>query len=159
MIDPRDFRATLARFATGITIVTTRAGGEVHGITVNAFMSVSLDPPLVLVSIDRAANANRLLRESGRYGVSILSQGQDAYSTHFAGRVRPDLEVRFTDVGGVPLIAGALAHLVCRIVQTVEAGDHTLFIGEVEHLAHRDGRPLVYFGGRYAHLDELHVLG
>lgn len=157
MVDPREFRTTLGRFATGITVVTTRVGEEVHGMTVNAFMSVSLKPPLVLVSIDRKAKGNALLRQSGRYGVSILADDQHHHSNHFAGRVQLEHAVRLIDVHGIPLVEGALAHLVCRVVDIVEAGDHTLFIGEVEHLAHREGKPLLYYAGRYAQLGDLHI--
>lgn len=157
MIDPRDFRNTLGRFATGITVVTTRVGEEVHGMTVSAFMSVSLEPPLVLVSIDRQAKGNELLRKSGRYGVSVLAHGQHHHSNHFAGRVQLERSVELMDIQGMPLVEGALAHLVCRVVDTVEAGDHTLFIGEVEYLAHREGKPLLYYAGRYAQLGDLHV--
>ncbi len=157
MIDSREFRTTLGRFATGITVVTIRLGEEVHGITVNAFTSVSLEPPLVLVSIDRKARANALLRQSGRYGVSILGHDQHRHSNHFAGRVQLEDQIDLVEVEGMPLVKGALAHLICRVLQTVEAGDHSLFIGEVEHLAHREGKPLLYYAGRYAHLSDLHV--
>ena len=153
MIDPREFRMTLGRFATGVTVVTARLGEDVHGITVNAFMSVSLEPPLVLVSIDRQAKANRLLRASGRYGVSVLAEDQEPHSDHFAGRPSA-LSVALQEVAGVPTVRGALAQLVCRTEQIVEAGDHTLFVGLVEHLSYREGKPLLYFAGRYAHLAE-----
>lgn len=152
-VDPLEFRNTLGRFGTGVTVVTVQQGEEVRGITVNAFMSVSLEPPLVLVSIDKNANSHALLAESGRYGVSILSEHQEAMSNLFAGRPDESIEVHYEHVDGFPLIRGALAHLVCRTVDAHEAGDHTLYIGEVEHLSYQDeGKPLLYFGGRYGRL-------
>lgn len=153
-VDPVEFRNTLGRFATGVTVITVPQGEEVRGITVNAFMSVSLEPPLVLVSIDKKANTHALLAASERYGVSILSEQQEAMSNLFAGRPDESIEVHYEHVDGFPLIHGALAHLVCRKVEAHEAGDHTLYIGEVEHLSYQgDGKPLLYFGGRYGRLE------
>ena len=153
-VDPLEFRNTLGRFGTGITVVTVQQGEEVRGITVNAFMSVSLKPPLVLVSIDKNANSHALLAQSERYGVSILSEHQEVVSNLFAGRPDASIEVHYEHVAGFPLIHGALAQLVCRTVEAHEAGDHTLYIGEVEHLTYRDDeKPLLYFGGRYGRLE------
>ena len=153
-VDPYQFRNTLGRFGTGVTVVTVQQGEEVRGITVNAFMSVSLEPPLVLVSIDKSANSHALLAESERYGVSILSEHQEAMSNLFAGRPDESIEVHYEYADGFPLIRGALAHLVCRTVEAHEAGDHTLYIGQVEHLSYQDdGKPLLYFGGRYGRLE------
>ncbi len=152
-INPLEFRNTLGRFGTGVTVVTVQQGEEVRGITVNAFMSVSLAPPLVLVSIDKSANSHALLASSERYGVSILSEAQEAMSNLFAGRPDESIEVHYEYKDGFPLIRGALAHLVCRTVEAHEAGDHTLYIGEVEHLSYQDGKPLLYFGGRYGRLE------
>ncbi|MDW8325069.1 MAG: flavin reductase family protein [Anaerolineales bacterium] len=150
---PRDFRNTLGRFATGVTIITTEHEGRTHGMTANAFVSVSLDPPLVLVSIDNRANIHRLLPVTGRYGVSILAEGQEKHSNHFAGRRVEGLTVNFIRKHEMPLIEGALAHLVCRVVEAHPGGDHTLYIGQVEYLDWRDGRPLVFFSGQYRGLD------
>lgn len=157
MIDPRTFRATMGRFATGVTVVSMRQDDIVHGITVNAFMSVSLDPPLVAVCIDKRANAHQTLLESDRYGVSVLQHDQEALSDYFAGRAVGELPDPFVELDGFPVIGGALAQMVCRIADAHEAGDHTLFIGHIESLARRRGRPLLYVGGRYAHVDELEL--
>ncbi|KIX84726.1 flavin reductase family protein [Thermus filiformis] len=148
-IDPVHFRRTLGRFATGVTVVTVRTGEEVHGMTANAFLSVSLEPPLVLVSVDRKARTHGRLLEAGRYGVSVLSEEQREVSERFAGRGGEGAEVAFVERAGVPLLAGALAHVVARVVEAHPAGDHTLFLGEVEHLDYREGRPLLYYAGRY----------
>ena len=153
-VSPSEFRNTLGRFATGITVVTVQEGEEVRGITVNAFTSVSLEPPLILVSIDKKANSHALLAQSERYGVSILSEHQEAMSNLFAGRPDESIEVHYDHVDGFPLVHGALAQLVCRKVEAHEAGDHTLYIGEVERLSYQDeGKPLLYFGGRYGRLE------
>lgn len=149
MIDPRDFRRTMGRFATGITVVTMRAGGQVYGITVNAFMSVSLKPPLIAVCIDKAAQAHATLLDSDRFGVSVLRAGQEALSDRFAGRPARSVEDPFEELDGFPVVAGGLAQLVCRRYAVTDAGDHSLFLGEVEALAAFEGRPLIYFQGRY----------
>lgn len=143
----------MGRFVTGVTVVTTRLGERVHGMTANAFLSVSIDPPLILVSVSQRARMHGYLLEAGRYGVSILSEDQEAVSDHFAGRVREGLDLQFEERGDIPLIAGALAQVVARVVEAHPVGDHTLFIGEVEHLFHREGRPLCYYAGRYGRLE------
>jgi flavin reductase (DIM6/NTAB) family NADH-FMN oxidoreductase RutF len=152
-IDPLDFRRTLGRFASGITVITTRHEGDVHGMTANAFVSVSLDPPLVLVSVDNRARMNEVLPKSGRYGVSILSDRQEDMSQHFAGRPKEGVEVPFIEREGIPLIDGALAHLVCEVVDEHPAGDHTLYIGRVEYLDYHDGAPLLFYTGTYRNLE------
>lgn len=157
MIDPRTFRTTLGRFATGITVVSMRQGGEIHGITVNAFLSVSLVPPLVAVCIDRRANAHQTLLETERYGVSVLRHDQRELSNHFAGRPVGQVPEPFTELAGFPVIEGALAQLVCRTVDAHEAGDHTLFIGRVEALTNEDGKPLLYYAGQYAIVGEIEL--
>ena len=153
-IEPREFRNALGKFATGITVVTvtSRRDDEVRGITVNAFMSLSLAPPLVAVCIDKRANAHARLRESEVYGVSILAAEQMAHSNTFAGVPADGLEPAFERLGEAMVLEGALAQLACRVRQVVDAGDHSLFIGEVEALRYREGEPLLYYGGRYATL-------
>ena len=151
-VDPREFRNTLGRFATGVTVVTMVDGSDVHGITVNAFMSVSLKPPLVLISIDARANAHATLMEGKRYGVSVLRHDQDALSNHFAG-APGDVEPRFVDLDGLPVIDGAIAQIACTIEDRVDAGDHTLFVGRVDALTQNDGDPLLYYQGSYGALE------
>ncbi len=152
-INSSDFKSTLGRFATGVTVVTFLHNEQVRGITVNAFMSVSLKPPLVLVSIDKNASSHNLLKQSERYGVSILSEEQEALSNHFAGWTVAGLKPSFDYVAGMPLLKGAVAQLLCRIVGAHEAGDHTLFIGEVESLSWRDAKPLLYYASKYGRLE------
>ena len=145
------FRRTLGMFATGVTVLTTRSGETVHGMTANAFMSVSLRPPLVLVSVDRRARMSNLLHEGTRFGVNVLEAGQTILSDRFAGRVLVDeeLEPRFELVRETPLVEGALAHLVARVVRSYWGGDHSLFLGQVEYARYGEGEPLLFHGGRY----------
>jgi flavin reductase (DIM6/NTAB) family NADH-FMN oxidoreductase RutF len=147
------FRKTLGMFATGVTVLTARVGEQVHGMTANAFMSVSLRPPLVLVSIDRRARMGALLHEGTRFGVSVLEARQATLSDHFAGRVADgEDEPRFELVHETPLVEGALAHLVARVVRSYWGGDHSLFLGQVEFARYGEGRPLLFHGGRYERL-------
>jgi flavin reductase (DIM6/NTAB) family NADH-FMN oxidoreductase RutF len=145
------FRRTLGMFATGVTVLTTRSGETVHGMTVNAFMSVSLRPPLVLVSVDRRARMSNLLHEGTRFGVNVLEAGQAILSDRFAGRVvvDEDVEPRLELVHDTPLVEGALAHLVARVVRSYWGGDHSLFLGQVEYARYGEGEPLLFHGGRY----------
>lgn len=152
-VDPGEFRQALGRFASGITVITTVFEGSMRGMTANAFVSVSLDPPLVLISVDNRAHMHEILPESGRYGVSILSDQQEALSQHFAGRPPEGLEIPFVERNGMPLLDGALVHLVCRVVAKHPAGDHTLYVGEVEYLSHQDGAPLLFYTGSYSYLE------
>jgi flavin reductase (DIM6/NTAB) family NADH-FMN oxidoreductase RutF len=152
-IDPREFRHTLGRFATGVTIVTTEAEGQVHGMTANAFVSVSLDPPLVMVSVDNRARMINYLTASQRYGVSILAENHEPFSNHFAGHPVAGLEIPLVKKHGMALLDGAVGHLVTSVVQTILAGDHTLYVGQVEYLWWQDERPLLFYAGRYRKLN------
>ncbi len=144
------FRRTLGMFATGVTVITTRAGDQVHGMTANAFMSVSLRPPLILISVDRRARMNGLLREGVRFGVSVLEEHQADLSDRFAGRIpQGELEPTWEVVRDTPLVEGALAHLVARVVRSYWGGDHSLFLGHVEYVRYGEGTPLLFHGGRY----------
>jgi flavin reductase (DIM6/NTAB) family NADH-FMN oxidoreductase RutF len=143
-------RRTLGMFATGVTVVTTLKGEQVHGMTANAFMSVSLDPPLVLVSIDRRTKMCGLLYEGSHYGVSVLCETQSALSDRFAGRAGEGLqEPRFELVRETPLVEGALAHFVASVVRSYWGGDHSLFLGRVQYARQHSGAPLLFHGGRY----------
>lgn len=148
-----EFRRTLGMFPTGVTIITTQEGGQVHGMTANAFMSVSLRPPLVLISVDRRAKMHGLLHEGSRYGISVLGDEQEALSDHFAGRPLDDPpEARFLIVRDTPLVEGAVAQLVARVVRSYWGGDHSLFLGQVEYARASEGAPLLFHGGRYEHV-------
>ena len=155
-IDPDEFRAALGRFATGVTILTVRdANGHDHGMTVSAFCSVSLVPSLVLACIDHSTDMFGILPQTTHFGINILAEGQEALSRRFA-----ELEAgRFDAIGysrgesGVVLLDEALAHLECRVVAQQAAGDHDIFVGEVESATYRQDRPLLYYRGGYAQLE------
>jgi flavin reductase (DIM6/NTAB) family NADH-FMN oxidoreductase RutF len=149
-----ELRQVMGRFATGVTVVTTLERETIHGMTANAFLSVSLRPPLVLVSLGRC-KMNEMLPRTGRYGISVLSHSQEHLAAHFAGqRVSPQ-EPSFTWRAGLPLIEGALAHIVCQVIEAHPAGDHVLWIGEVAELSHDDGEPLLFYTGRFGTMREL----
>ena len=149
-IDPRELRNACGCFATGITVVTTEVDGEAHGMTANAFMSVSLDPPLIVVSVDKRAQLHDLLPKSMRYGISILNHEQEDYSSHFAGFGPEGMEVEFIRAHNMPLIDGALAHMVAKVVEMYPGGDHTLFMAEVEYLNYaEEGDAVLYYKGQY----------
>jgi flavin reductase (DIM6/NTAB) family NADH-FMN oxidoreductase RutF len=150
--DQRRFRDALGTFATGVTIVSARSGDLVHGMTANGFMSVSLDPALIVVSIATKARMHDLLLAAGRYGVSVLARDQEPVSRHFAGRPQDGPDVQLLEVADVPLVDGALTHVVARVIDAHPAGDHTLFIGEVLHFEHRPGEPLIFHSGAYRRL-------
>ena len=154
-VDQAHFRQLLGRFATGVTVITARdAEGRPHGMTANSLSSVSLEPPLILLSIDHEASMHGLLVTSPAFAVNILSASQEAVSRRFA----QDREERFDGVGyqesprGLVLLDGALAHLECERVATHEAGDHTILVGLVVAGNANEGRPLCYFRGGYASL-------
>lgn len=156
MIDSDAFRAALGRFACGITVVTARADdGSDHGMTVSAFSSVSLSPPLVLVCIGHDASMAALLASTDGIGISILGESQEALSRRFA---EPETD-RFEGVGfergesGVALLADAIVHLECSIRERHPAGDHTILVCEVMRAEIHPERPLLYYRGGYALLE------
>jgi flavin reductase (DIM6/NTAB) family NADH-FMN oxidoreductase RutF len=150
-----EFRRALGQFASGVTVVTTRsAEGQPLGLTVSSFCSVSLDPPLVLVCVDARSETNPGFRSSGVFGVSVLSEGQQAWSRRFAsgGASKFDGVEMMTGKLGLALVPGALAYLECRLSAAYDAGDHALYVGEVVELSANPGRPLVYHGSAYGEL-------
>jgi flavin reductase (DIM6/NTAB) family NADH-FMN oxidoreductase RutF len=154
-----DFRRVVGNFATGITVITVeREPGHVHGMTANSFASVSLDPLLILVCIDHSARLLSFLKEQGRFGVNILKDSQQAVSEHFAKPLQEPEATRSLGIeflwtsSGIPLMRDALAHLACNVAAEYPAGDHTLFIGEVENMDVSPGEPLLYHRGQYRRL-------
>ncbi|RST74286.1 flavin reductase [Siminovitchia acidinfaciens] len=148
-MDDRLFRTAMGKFATGVTVITTKVGENAHGMTANAFMSVSLDPKLVLISIGEKANMNQLIKESGKFAVSVLNDEQQDLSAYFAGQIKEDREIEFDDFNELPVIKDALVNLTCNVHEAVVAGDHTLYIGEVTDLRVTDGDALGFFEGKY----------
>jgi flavin reductase (DIM6/NTAB) family NADH-FMN oxidoreductase RutF len=152
-----EFRKALGSFATGITVITLDSEGEVHGMTANAFTSVSLDPMLVLVCVDQRASTHAHLHAKKRFGVNVLAESQRVISEYYArpGRTHDkaaeEAGATFDRTKhGTPVLHGALAYLECKLHSAQDAGDHTIFIAEVEDVVVRDGRPLLYFGSRYS---------
>jgi flavin reductase (DIM6/NTAB) family NADH-FMN oxidoreductase RutF len=147
-----EFRAALSRFASGVAVVTTKdAAGNLYGITVSAFCSVSLDPPLVLICIEKSTGSHFAFQESGIFNVNILSKDQADLSERFASQI-PDKFDRAEislNIDGVPLLTGCLAALECRVRQTFDGGDHSIFMGAVERAMINEGDPLLYFIGDY----------
>ena len=156
-IDSREFRRSLGQFASGVTVVTTRdAEGRPQGLTASSFCSVSLEPPLVLVCIDNRIEARRAVQESGVFAVSVLAEAQESVSRQFAAG-GPDKFIGvelLPGASGAPLVSGALTHIECRLVAAHPAGDHTIFVGEVERLTSAPGLPLLYHGSAYHRLRE-----
>jgi flavin reductase (DIM6/NTAB) family NADH-FMN oxidoreductase RutF len=121
-------------------------------MTANAFVSVSLNPPLILISVDNRAAMNALLPLTRYFGVSVLAEDQEHLSNHFAGRAVEGLQIPFVEKHNMPVIEGAVAHFVARVADVYPAGDHTLYVGHVEFFETRDARPLLFHAGRYQKL-------
>ena len=154
-----DFRQALGAFATGVTVITTRGEDHLFGMTANAFSSLSLDPPLVLVCVISGTTGAEVIEQNGRFAVNILGAHQEPISRYFASRDRPRGRDAFAqvphrrEVTGSPILDGVAAYLDCRLAASHEAGDHIIFIGEVLALGIEPGqRPLLFHGGRYASL-------
>lgn len=155
MIDPKELRLLMGQFATGVTVITTRDDtGRPYGLTANAFTSLSLDPPLVLICIDRKAETFSHFYASRCFVVNVLTEEQTDLSTRFAksGGFKFEGLAYETNASGVPILDGTLAHLECALIDTHDAGDHVIHVGEVENFAVRGGRPLLFFQGRYRQL-------
>jgi flavin reductase (DIM6/NTAB) family NADH-FMN oxidoreductase RutF len=160
-MDQVQFRQTMGLFATGITIATTVLDKVPHGMTVNSFTSISLDPTLVLISIDNTKLMHTMLQQSKIFAISVLGESQEHLSRYFSSPTRPhgtgefDAITSVVHVTGAPVLEGALAWFDCRVSQVTPAGDHTLYVGEV--LAMGKGaptKPLLFYGGKYRTLCE-----
>jgi flavin reductase (DIM6/NTAB) family NADH-FMN oxidoreductase RutF len=154
-MDDRLFRNAMGRFATGITVITTEMENEIHGMTANAFMSVSLNPKLVLVSIANKAKMCNYIRQTQKYAVSFLTADQQEISMQFAGQIKEERSYEFARFHQMPVIKEALCALTCNVVAEHEAGDHTLFIGEVTEIDIKEGDPLLFFQGKYRHMEPI----
>ena len=152
-----EFRAALSRFASGVTVVTTKdKEGRVYGITVSAFCSVSLVPPLVLICVEKQTASHYAIKENEFFVVNVLREDQQHLSEQFASRL-PD---RFDGIeflensNGSPILKDALGNLECHLIYSYNAGDHTIFVGEVKKSHIADGNPLIYFRGSYRNLGD-----
>ncbi|MCH7488872.1 MAG: flavin reductase family protein [Chloroflexi bacterium] len=157
-IEAADYRRIIGQFATGVAVVTTANDGLLHGMTANAITSVSLDPPLLLVCIDKAAHSHDQFTQSGRFTVNILAEDQQEVSKIFAATSEPE-QGRLQGVAfhlganGVPLIEGCLAYIECAVADQFEGGDHTIFTGSVEDATVAgEAAPLLFYQGKYRRL-------
>jgi len=160
-LNPAEFRKAMGCFATGVTIITVDLDGEVHGMTANAFASVSLDPLLVLVCVDANTRTHAHLHARKRFGINVLCETQRAISEYYARpertheRAEAEAGARFDRTQyGTPMLHGSLAFLECRLHSAQDAGDHTIFIAEVEDAVVREGQPLLFFRGKYRKVGE-----
>ncbi len=153
-VDAGVFKKAMSRWASGVTVVTAEHNGVRHGITVSAFSSLSLDPPLALICIGKSAAVHDTIRKGERFVVNVLSDYQEALSNRFASKVddRFDGVALRTGKLGVPVLEGCLATIECRLHETLPGGDHTIFVGEVVNADIREGSPLMYFEGGYRKL-------
>jgi flavin reductase (DIM6/NTAB) family NADH-FMN oxidoreductase RutF len=153
---PAEFRLACGQFATGVTVVTAeRVPGKVHGMTANSVTSVSLSPLLLLVCVDQRAHLLPLLQQKRQFGVNVLKQEQQSVSRYFAQteeneetEAKLGIRYRWTE-SGIPLLEDSLVHIACKVTAAHVAGDHTIFVGQVESTEIFDGDPLVYFRGAY----------
>jgi len=156
-----EFRKAMGCFATGVTIITLDLEGEVHGMTANAFASVSLDPPMLLVCVDHSAHTHAHMHAKKRFGINILAENLREISEYYARPVHTHEHAeevagaRFDRTEkGTPILHGALAYLECKLQSAQDAGDHTIFIAEVEDVVLRQGEPLLFFRGKYRQIGE-----
>jgi flavin reductase (DIM6/NTAB) family NADH-FMN oxidoreductase RutF len=149
-MDPKLLSSVMGQFSTGVTVVSFTADGEPEGMTANSFMSVSVEPPLILISVRNNSRFNQSVREGMCYGINFLTESQSMLTSPFHGRTERRTDLTYTDHRGTPLLDGSLVQLVARTVDVHPAGDHLLYIGEVEHLRLGERRdPLMSSGGRH----------
>ena len=150
------FRSAWSNFATGVTVIsTTEVDGGVHGMTANSVTSVSLEPPLALITIAHERNSYPLIKQNGRFGISVLTNRQRGVARHFTvpDEIRKTLPApEFEPLGESMVIAGSLTAMDCRVVDSIEAGDHTIFIAKLEAIRINEGDPLLYFRSSFAAL-------
>lgn len=148
-MNERKYRDTLGKFATGITVITTDYQSETIGMTVNAFMSISLDPKLIAISIDQKTRMYNLLEETKSFGISMLREQQQDLSLIFAKQLEAKEPIQFEKLGDVHVLEDPLAAFECHVQDVIVAGDHKIFIAEVKEFKANDGEPVLYFGGKY----------
>jgi flavin reductase (DIM6/NTAB) family NADH-FMN oxidoreductase RutF len=156
-IDARDLRNVMGHFATGVTVITTKdPAGKPFGLTANALSSLSLDPPLVLICVDKKVDCYACFEDSKVFVVNFLSEGQEELSRRFATKGIEKFEGVAYHLGahGVPLLDGALGHVECTLINGYDGGDHTIYVGEVQNASTAEERPLLFFKGQYYRLPQ-----
>jgi flavin reductase len=151
-LDSSLFRRVMGQFASGVTVITAESSGEVRGMTASAFMSGSLNPPLILVSVAKRASMHTHLQAAGRFAVNILGAGQEEIANHFAGRALPAYAPEFVHIGRIPTLGSVATVITAETVATHECGDHTLFVGHILTMTADDTPPLVYHAGKFGGL-------
>jgi flavin reductase (DIM6/NTAB) family NADH-FMN oxidoreductase RutF len=153
-IDDARFRQAMGHFASGVTVVTTALGGELYGMTVSSFSSLSLNPPLVLICIDKSVPCHDMIKDAGCFVVNILEKRQEHLSRRFATTTNDKFKGVAWHSGnlGLPVLANTLAVIECRLRDTLDGGDHAIFIGEVVDAEVREGAPLLYYRRGYHEL-------
>jgi flavin reductase (DIM6/NTAB) family NADH-FMN oxidoreductase RutF len=160
-LDTAGFKHAARRFASGVTVVTTRVDDELHGGTVSAFFTLSLEPLQIIVSLNRSGRLASLICKSSFFAVNILAFEQEALARLFASPERPTARGAFpgvttdTHATGSPVIRGCLAYFDCSVANAIDSGDHTLFVGQVHSVGASEGQPLLYFDGAYRSLAPL----
>jgi flavin reductase (DIM6/NTAB) family NADH-FMN oxidoreductase RutF len=158
-VDPLEFRGIIGHFVTGVTVITTAAGDQLHGMTANAVSSLSLDPVMVLICVDKSTHTHRVLDQGGVFTVNILGEQQESVSRIFAKKSEPETgtlrgQAFRRGETGAPILEGCLAYVECRVVNVMEGGDHSIFLGEVvSEGVKEEMRPLLFYRGGY------HTLG
>jgi 4-nitrophenol 2-monooxygenase / 4-nitrocatechol 4-monooxygenase, reductase component len=153
-LTPQAFRDVIGHFASGVTVITTSVGGTLHGTTASAISSLSLEPPMLLICMNRSSATGQAVAQSGAFAVNILGEGDDELARRFAARGGDKFDGVAVSVGdhGQPLLLDALAQLVCRVTQQVEAATHVVFFASVHEATARPGQPLAYYRGKFGRL-------
>lgn len=153
-LTPQAFRDVIGHFASGVTVITTSVGGTLHGTTASAISSLSLEPPMLLICMNRSSATGQAVAQSGAFAVNILGEGDDELARRFAARGGDKFDGVAVSVGdhGQPLLVDALAQLVCRVTQQVEAATHVVFFASVHEATARPGQPLAYYRGKFGRL-------
>lgn len=151
-MEDRLFRNAMGKFATGVTVITTNVNGKIHGMTANAFMSISLNPKLVVISIGEKASMLKHIQQSGTFTVNFLSAQQQELSMLFAGQIKEERHVTFGDLQGAPTIEGAIAQVSCEVASAYIEGASYIIYRTSKNIHLEDGEPLLFFNGRYGAL-------
>ncbi|MFJ2690174.1 flavin reductase family protein [Pseudomonas sp. NPDC087336] len=154
-IDARTFRRVMGKFATGVTVVTFEHEGQLSGMTANAFMSLSVDPPMVLIAVRKQARFAASIKPGDAFGINFLREEHQALSSHFGGRPIVDQQAAYRTLGNSPVLATALVNLAVRANAVHEGGDHLIYTADVEALEESDGLPLLFYSGSYKQLHAL----
>ncbi len=159
-VDASSLRRAMGRFATGVTVITARNGEEFHGMTANSITTVSFDPLLVLFCVNKKSRLSSIVQQVGSFAINVLAAHQENISRHFAGSLPAPAQLpygtHFEELAGTPALGGSISTIACQVHQVIEAGDHNMVLGKVLAVRYleEDTAPLVYFRGRYRHLEQ-----